>query len=354
MNAFIKKNGFIAKPYQDVSMRVRGPILYDMNHNFCHGWAEAEAAREIASSDTAKAAIGLISGPTSFAVIEKKRAGSTLAESRAHLKATDFTLTNGRHSAQLLRTYPAYKEKSIKECYANLTRLTQHFIFIQNQYVQYEDWATHLTHCAEKLRNAGYAKPIYVFIVTSTPEVSGMDHATYSVAKHLGQSKNMVVEHNESLNLAERRKTATPISPVELEKRGIKALMASMWSGSATPRSKNDYEETYIHAKVAIVDDAAFTVGSANLNVRSMALDSELNLLSQAAAVAFDLRTRLFKQCTGDPGPEQFADMTKTFESWLQIMEKNSAKMSSRENRDPLSGQIANFFVKREPGLPVI
>jgi phosphatidylserine/phosphatidylglycerophosphate/cardiolipin synthase-like enzyme len=102
---------------------------------------------------------------------------------------------------------------------------------------------------------------------------------------------------------------------------------------------------------VAIVDDAAFTVGSANLNVRSMALDSELNLLSEAKDVAFDLRKRLFDQCTNNVGPAQFGDMEETFTRWLGLMEKNSNAMAKSH---PLSGQIAKFHVDRQPGPPVI
>jgi phosphatidylserine/phosphatidylglycerophosphate/cardiolipin synthase-like enzyme len=113
----------------------------------------------------------------------------------------------------------------------------------------------------------------------------------------------------------------------------------------------DDYEETYIHAKVAIVDDAAFTVGSANLNVRSMALDSELNLLSQSKDVAFELRSKLFRQCTNDEGPAQFGDMEKTFNKWLTLMEKNTKAMAKGQ---PLIGQIATFHVDRQPGSPVI
>ena len=253
--------------------------------------------------------------------------------------------------ARCFRVEAELKEKSIKECYANLTRLTQHYIFIQNQYIQYEDWATHLTACAEKLRSAGYAKPIYVFILTSTPEADGMDLATYDIAMKLGRSDAMAVEHAETVERAKRGKAKMPITAEELEKRGIKVLMASMWTGAPKPKSADDYEETYIHAKVAIVDDAAFTVGSANLNVRSMALDSELNLLSQAKDVAFELRGKLFMQCTNDEGPAQFGDTKKTFGDWLTLMAHNTTMMAKGR---PLSGQIATFHVDRQPGAPVI
>ena len=125
------------------------------------------------------------------------------------------------------------------------------------------------------------------------------------------------------------------------------AFRRSMWSGAKHPKSTKDYEETY----VAIVDDAAFTVGSANLNVRSMALDSELNLLSEAKVVAFDLRKRLFDQCTNNVGPAQFGDMKDTLDEWLTLMENNTKAMGKGQ---PLKGQIATFHVDRQPGPPVI
>jgi phosphatidylserine/phosphatidylglycerophosphate/cardiolipin synthase-like enzyme len=167
----------------------------------------------------------------------------------------------------------------------------------------------------------------------------------------LGNSDTMKVEHAETVAKARRGKAKMPITVAELERRGIRALMASMWTGAPKPKSVDDYEETYIHAKVAIVDDAAFTVGSANLNVRSMALDSELNLLSQSKDVAFELRSKLFRQCTNDEGPAQFGDMEKTFNKWLTLMEKNTKAMAKGQ---PLIGQIATFHVDRQPGSPVI
>lgn len=351
---FYSKHAFTAVPYQDVALRVRGPILFDLNHNFCQGWTEsAQADATLSSALWMTPPLLALRAPLALvmAVVRKPETVLPLVPARRHLTAADFVLSGCQHSAQLLRTYPAHQEKSIKECYANLTRLTQHYIFIQNQYVQYEEWATYLTACVEKLRSAGFTKPIYVFIVTSTPELDGMDLATYDIARELGRSDTMLVEHADTVALAQRGKGKMPITVEQLEKRGVKALMASMWTGAKQPRSRNDYEETYIHTKVAIVDDAAFTVGSANLNVRSMALDSELNVLSQAMDVALDLRQRLFKQCTNDAGPAQFGDMESTFNYWLGLMRDNYDRMADGL---PLSGQIATFHVDRKPGAPVI
>ena len=178
-----------------------------------------------------------------------------------------------------------------------------------------------------------------------------MDIPTYTVAKEIGQSGTMVYEHEEAKKLAKQGKAPLPLGPAELSRFGINVVMGSMWTCAPKPRSPDDYEEVYIHAKVAIVDDVAFTIGSANLNVRSMALDSELNVLSQAMDVALDLRRKLFLQCTNNEGPAAFADMSGSLQEWQDIAENNLAAM-----RDglPLTCQLVAFHVNRKPSAPVM
>lgn len=360
IDEFFAQHAFTAKPYQDVSLRVRGPIVFDLNHNFCEGWSESRPAN--ASLKLALWMTKPIARLTPGRLVEEElcKAAYKLANherdtafiaGRAKFKAEAFKIPAGQHSAQLIRTQPMHKEKAIKECYANLTRQIHHYIFIQNQYVQYEDWATHLKEYVQTLRKAGFTKPIYVFILTSTPEAIGMDLPTYGVATKLGQSQTMVVEHAAALDNAKRRKAKSPITPEQMAKDGINVVMGSLWTCAASPRSESDFEEIYIHAKVAIVDDAAFTIGSANLNVRSMALDSELNILSQSKDVAYELRTELFKQSTTDEGPAQFGDMQETFEKWKRQAQKNFDNMGAKQK---LNGQLLTFHVERVPGSPLL
>jgi phosphatidylserine/phosphatidylglycerophosphate/cardiolipin synthase-like enzyme len=61
------------------------------------------------------------------------------------------------------------------------------------------------------------------------------------------------------------------------------------------------YKPIYVHAKVAIVDDAWCTVGSANLNQRGMEGDSEINVQVGEAAPARELRLRLWSEHLGLP-----------------------------------------------------
>lgn len=356
VQSHIDANSHVAKPYQDVSCRLRGPILYDLNHNFCQAWSESERPGALF-----KDLISLIPTPALLTIKAVNAVGDLLHEEmdpgfierRARIRLGDLSVPYGRHTVQLLRTQPLHGEKAIKECYANLTRQMSHYIFIQNQYIQYKPWAEHLIECVGRLRSNGYVKPIYVFILTSTPEKEGMDRPTYDVASRMGLSASMPYEHREALVEAKKRKAKPPITAEELSVHGINVFMGSLWTcadveGKLRP---TDYEEIYIHSKVAIVDDAAFTIGSANLNLRSMALDSELNVLSEAKEVAYELRTNLFMQCSGQSGPGQFGDMADTFSWWIEVASKN---LNSKNFGESLLEELLPFHVDRKPGLPVI
>lgn len=149
---------------------------------------------------------------------------------RLKISCTAFNLKKGAHSAQLIRTQPMHYEKGAKECYANLTRQMLHYMFIQNQYIQYVTWAEHLIFCVGQLRAAGYLKPIYVFMLTSTPERAGMDYPTYEAASKVGSSETMKVEHEEAVNRARERKGNKPITPEEMQQQGIHVFMGGLWT----------------------------------------------------------------------------------------------------------------------------
>lgn len=56
------------------------------------------------------------------------------------------------------------------------------------------------------------------------------------------------------------------------------------------------FRQVYVHAKVAIVDDEWYTIGSANLNRRGLATDSEINVQVVDHASARELRLRLWAE----------------------------------------------------------
>ncbi|MRV74589.1 phospholipase [Duganella sp. FT92W] len=347
---YIDERSYVTKPYQDVSCRLRGPVLYDLNHNFCQAWAESAPPTSFFFE-----VIGVLLKPLLNRKTEASAKDNEGLKTRREISWKSFILDDGRHSVQLLRTQPLHGEKSIKECYANLTRQIHHYIFIQNQYIQYDTWSAYLVKCVERLRDNKFLKPIYVFILTSTPEDKGMDLPTYDTISKLGKSDSMVVEHKRAMENASKGKGKLPVSLETMKAYGINVVVGSLWTcrkmTAGVRLNPDEYEEIYIHAKVAIVDDAAFTIGSANLNLRSMAIDSELNVLSTASDVAYGLRRDLFYQCTKKYGPDCFGDMASTFFNWRAAMEDNKA---AKKRGDQLASMLLPFFVDREPGEPVV
>jgi phosphatidylserine/phosphatidylglycerophosphate/cardiolipin synthase-like enzyme len=67
---------------------------------------------------------------------------------------------------------------------------------------------------------------------------------------------------------------------------------------AATIRSRSGRRDDplYVHAKVGIVDDRWLTVGSANLNAHSLLNDTEMNVVTDDAALARDTRARLWAE----------------------------------------------------------
>lgn len=77
----------------------------------------------------------------------------------------------------------------------------------------------------------------------------------------------------------------------------------------------------YIHSKLMIVDDVFTTHGSANINTRSMQVDSEMNIAHEWASVTQDLRRRLWDLHTDGKGVQD--DAGAAFDTWRDIINRN-------------------------------
>jgi len=93
-----------------------------------------------------------------------------------------------------------------------------------------------------------------------------------------------------------------------------------------------------------LVDDVFLMLGSANLNLRSMAVDSEINIATNNPYLARDLRRRIFAQHSGndvDGGSGSKNDIKETFRKWMKLMKNNRAKKiedSQSEKRKKMTG----------------
>jgi phosphatidylserine/phosphatidylglycerophosphate/cardiolipin synthase-like enzyme len=107
------------------------------------------------------------------------------------------------------------------------------------------------------------------------------------------------------------------------------------------------YREIYIHSKLLLVDDGFFTLGSANLNQRSMAVDSEINVATNDPNHATALRKRIWSQLTGgkyDGGNATPPEIKNTFFDWVDLMNENRNRQKSPSTA-PKKKQMEGFIV---------
>ncbi|MNC61934.1 hypothetical protein D3C75_1119070 [compost metagenome] len=88
----------------------------------------------------------------------------------------------------------------------------------------------------------------------------------------------------------------------------------------------------YIHSKLMIVNDVFTTHGSANINTRSMQVDSELNIAHEWAEVTRALRRRLWSLHTAMEEPQD--DPGKAFDAWQKIVDRNKDFQSEKLTPD--------------------
>ncbi|QDD62888.1 hypothetical protein EJD96_01395 [Herbaspirillum seropedicae] len=225
---------------------------------------------------------------------------------------------------------------------------------------------------------------LHVFIVIPTPERTQMVPATHETVKALGHGTSMPnqdkelerelaeetahqermkelgrYDFKESQNsappeLVRKPKSQSPNThprsnadiAKELDSLGIKTLVASLWTYDHDGVSKGQkYREIYIHSKLMIIDDAFFTLGSANLNLRSMAVDAEINIGCDDPRLSEKLRREIFAMHSGnqmycDGGDGGTNAMHKTFRAWIKLLSRNR---NSKGQQRPSTGFLLPF-----------
>ncbi|HVL07792.1 MAG TPA: phospholipase D-like domain-containing protein [Burkholderiaceae bacterium] len=179
----------------------------------------------------------------------------------------------------------------------------------------------------------------------------------------------------------------------QLDALGIRALVASLWTfdkafrstqeddlrslaeweGTSTSRgaeedsslnsqriksrrdklNKARYREIYIHSKLLMIDDGFFTLGSTNLNQRSMASDSEINVATDNPRAAVDLRKRVWGMLTGNapdcnPSTNSDREIYDAFDKWRLLLKRNA---KSKTLGNPLEGFLIPFHDDRTTNI---
>lgn len=341
------------KPYQDYACRIDGGrALIALYNNFVKAWDRAIDDRTRSASTDC--------------VSWELPCGSPPARLLRKAEPDDSTV-------QIVLTQPEEQDKTIKETYfraVTQASLAAGYLYVENQYFQYEEWARHLLAERKKVVaawKAGSLKagktmrdmPImHVFIVIPVPERAQMVPRTHDTLAALGQHAGMTGQNTMIDDYNKRPKTrrvtgrlgiSTEVEvklpdvvqhsnginkpgAMTLESEfGLKVSVA-MLNVSAFDNDRWRYREIYIHSKLMLVDDVFMTLGSANLNQRSMAVDSEINIATIDRRVARDLRKRVWRMHSGglvDGGGGTKAEIVSAFGKWAKLMKDNRGKKNS-------------------------
>lgn len=343
------------RPRQDISSRVTGPILTHLHHNFASAW------RRATSED-----------------LFLQRNAIAVSDQLVPCKEDPLIM------AQLLRTQSEEGRRDIEKVYLQAINNATQFIYIENQYFRWPPLADAILKAAKVQSNKGRTPEehgvLYLFVVTNAND-EGVGPGivnTQRMLERLGREDGMTsVTKLRRIKQAEER--AAQLEPAwhdGLERKALEALTSlsdSLGGTSLGSRAREAKQEdkddarqrrialdkeieqirknpverpperpglkvhicslvakdspadawmpVYIHSKLMIVDDAFTTHGSANINTRSMQVDSELNIAHEMVDVTQDMRRRLWDLHTDGKGAQD--DPKAAFEAWSDILQNN-------------------------------
>lgn len=373
------RNG--AHPRQDISSRVTGPILWRLNQNFCQAWDDATGQN-----------------------LKQARAGADAATKKTEARKGGDT----RVMAQILRTQAQHGKDGIRDIeamYLQAVNNATNFIYIENQYFRFPPLAEKLKNLVACYQAGGRKEPLHLFVVTNDNKegIGPGTYNTYRMLDALGKADRIdgiaKLERTEALqtqyeaarkeqagaqgvvlgmeeianhdararpgldkarqaekakrDAAEKLKTevknaeTTPI-PVG-ETPGLKVHICSLVAPDSPPGK--EWEYVYVHAKLMIVDDVFMTLGSANINTRSMMVDSELNICHEHMGVTQPLRERLWNIHTkgmgvGKKDKSGRMDAADAFKKWGDIMKENKKRIKNGYKESPYASLVEFHYDK--------
>jgi phosphatidylserine/phosphatidylglycerophosphate/cardiolipin synthase-like enzyme len=282
-------------PRHDFMTRIEGPLVMDVHNNFVSRWNQAIANKNFLSSGLAK--LSAMTTPPSGA---------------------------GAASGQIVRTMPRYPPTPLGEtgCYEMYLRAIQNaerYIYIEDQYFRSD-------RIALALASACRANPKLILVVVTPPDyLAEWDEVNIAVASP------STYWTSDSFNII---KAAVPeFSLFQLQVTDTDA------------RGDQIFLMVNTHAKVMIVDDEWYTIGSCNINERGFLYEGELNIGVNHPDDAFALRQRLWTSHLQTPCPADIVDATRL---WYQHATENHKAQQAK--RKPPSRVFP--FVQDGPLIP--
>ena len=235
----------------DVYVELKGPSASDVHHNFVQRWNEASDRDQpdgFWPEDSPTAALP-------FPTIASAECGDAVVQLQRTVRGamyTDGTPAPGGQAFDI-----AQGELSIADQYVKAIDAAQRTIYLEDQAI-------------------------------GSPAIVASLHAALERGVRVG----FVVPINVHWGMALARK-----SPRTAEFFGALAALGSFdnftMAGLASRRPSGEYQDVYVHAKVALVDDAWCTIGSCNTANRSFYGDTEMNASIWHAPTVRALRAEL-------------------------------------------------------------
>jgi phosphatidylserine/phosphatidylglycerophosphate/cardiolipin synthase-like enzyme len=229
--------------------------------------------------------------------------GQTLAAAAPPAPAGDVEL-------QIVRTIPekVYDAKpkgqfSILESYVRALKSAERFVYIENQFL----WSPEIEAILhQKIVDPPHPDFRLLLLLPSKPN-SGSDD-TRGVLGHL----------------------------IDADDDAGRVLACTLFA-----RAGNVADPIYIHAKIAVIDDKWFTLGSANLNEHSLFNDTEMNVVSHDPEVARQTRIRLWSEHLELPAKELPHDPVQAIDELWKPISKEQLEL--RDAGLPLTHRLVRL-----------
>jgi phosphatidylserine/phosphatidylglycerophosphate/cardiolipin synthase-like enzyme len=227
-----------------------------------------------------------------------------------HLDPVEAQEAAGDTEIQIVRTVPEkvyaavpHGDFTILESYLRAFRAAERLIYIENQFL----WSPEIEAVLqEKIANPPHPDFRMVFLLPSRPNTGADD--TRGVLGHL----------------------------IEADDDRGNLLACTLYAHSGNLR-----EPVYVHAKVAIVDDAWLTLGSANLNEHSLFNDTEMNIVTHDGTLARETRLRLFAEHLEMPIADVPVDATEAIDTLWKPISKE--QLDRRTAGRPLTHRLVGL-----------
>lgn len=353
-------------PRQDISSQVSGPILKHLHDNFAFAWRKETGEDLLASRQAIKVGPQLQCTP-----------GAT------------------RQLAQLVRTQPQDGKRDIEKIYLKAVNNATQFIYIENQYFRWPPLAEAIKKAASDQtregRDPGLHGNLHLFVITNASKdgVGPGSLNTHRMLESLGRGDTIpeITKLQRIEQVRAQVDAQAPTLPELLEQEALITLTRltdALGGGEMSDKAREAQRDTarnnefrqirlkeqieaienstlvpeprpglkvhvcslvapdspagkpwmpvYIHSKLMIVNDVFTTHGSANINTRSMQVDSELNIAHEWGSVTKALRRRLWELHTDGRGVQD--DPKEAFKAWQGLINNNKGRQSQKLTPD--------------------